>query len=93
MKRKIGLELIGPCSETGAMPEPTETVATINENGRVSLHKVDGMIKEVDGVFVVTMSDGWKYLSSECYLLYTTDAVSDVKRDIRRLRKNIRQKV
>lgn len=93
MKRKLGLELYGPCSNTGAEPDAHDTIVTINENGRVSFHKLEVLNREGQGMFVIHTTDGEVLLSSDCYLLYTTDATSDVKRDIRRLRKNIRRKL
>lgn len=93
MKMKLGLELIGPCSDTGVTPDPYDTIAVINENGRVSFHHFDECQIEGPGVFQGRIETGSMVPSTHCYLVYTVDAVSDVKSDIRRLRKNIRQKV
>lgn len=70
MKKILGLELVGPCSETGARPDPWETVATINDFGRVAFHQAVGFHDEVRGIFTITTRSGKKYLSSEIYLLY-----------------------
>ena len=70
MKINVGLELVGPCSETGARPDPWETVATINDNGRVAFHQAVGFHNETKGMFTISTRSGQKYLSSDIYLLY-----------------------
>ena len=94
MKRKIGLELIGPCSDTGVTPDPHDTIVLVDEaTGRVSFTELEECQIEGPGVFQGRTLEGTIVSSSDCYLLYTTDAVSDVKRDVRRVRKAIRRKL
>jgi len=87
MKRKLGLELYGPCSLTGAEPRPHDTIATINEFERITFHTMESLVKEGANMFVVTTTDGNKYLSSECYLLYTAEPISTLKSRVKKLMK------
>ena len=87
MKVKLGLELIGPCSDTGAEPEPHDTIATINDNGRVSFHKMNVLVREGRSNFVVYTDDEAKLHSSNCYLVYIADAISVVDEKVKGLRR------
>lgn len=86
MKRKMGLELYGPCSVTGAEPTRWSTIATINEFNRVTFHTAQIISREAAGAFVVTTTDGVTFLSSDCYLLYTAPSVSKLKNVVRRVK-------
>ena len=64
MKNKLNLELIGPCRDTGAIIDMDDTVATIDDMGRVSFHRVTGVEYEAPAVFTVMVKGGKRYLSS-----------------------------
>lgn len=71
MKNKLNLELIGPCSDTGAAVHVHDTIATVDMYGRVGLHRVTGIEREGKNMFSVTTKGGGRYVSSDCWLLYT----------------------
>ena len=71
MKNKLDLELIGPCNQTGATVKLDDTVATVDNMDRVRFHRVTGVEIEGPGVFTVVVKGGARYLSSDCWLLYT----------------------
>ena len=69
---QLGLELYGPCSETGAIPDVHDTVAVLDQNGRVSFHRVLEIERQPDtNYFSVLFKNGNRYHSSQCYLLYS----------------------
>lgn len=71
MKNKLNLELIGPCSDTGATVGLDDTVATVDELDRVRFHRVTGVENEGTGAFTVVVKGGARYLASDCWLIYT----------------------
>lgn len=72
-KQVLNVELCGPCSVTGAVPNLGDTVATIDNNGRVGFHRVMGIEKGNDREFAVIFKNNDRCLAANCFLLYTTE--------------------
>jgi hypothetical protein len=70
MERRLDVELIGPCSITGAVVNVDDTIATIEDSGRVGFHRVRGVEIEAPGIFAITVRGGARYTSSDCWLVY-----------------------
>ena len=71
MKNKMRLELIGPCSDTGAVINMDDTVATVDEYDRVRFHRVMGGEHHDQYHFTVIVKGGARYSASEIWLIYT----------------------
>jgi hypothetical protein len=85
MKRKVGLELYGPCGELGAGIETNETVATVDDNGRVTFHRIESIQRFNEGRCVLTTTDGERHTALDCYLVYTAPSVSKLKDKVRKM--------
>ena len=65
------LELIGPCSDTGAVVSLYDTVATVDEYDRVAFHRVMGVENHGPGNFTVLVKGGERFPSTDIWLIYT----------------------
>ena len=86
MKRKLGLELYGPCSNTGAVPKIDDMVAKIHDDDRISFHQIQELDRVTHTLFVIRTQDNVVLKSDQCYLLYGAPSVSKLKNAVRRLK-------
>ena len=75
MKKKLGIELYGPCTEESELiPQINDTVATIEENGQVRFHSITGANMLPEGL-VLYGAGGERLFREQCYLLYAPDSI------------------
>jgi hypothetical protein len=70
MEKRLDVELIGPCNDTGAIVGVGDTIATIDDYGRVGFHRVRGAEYEGSSIYTIIVKGGVRYLSSDCWLIY-----------------------
>lgn len=74
MYRRLEIELYGPCSlEDNLKPEMNDTVAIIENDGRVRFVNITGANIDHTGTPVLYGHGGERLLYSDCYLIYTSD--------------------
>lgn len=89
MKRKIGMELYGPCSETGAMPLMHDMIATVDVDGRIVFHHIQEVELARGSQWYVRTKEDLVLPSNEVYLLYTSNSISNLKETVRKVKKKI----
>ena len=89
MKRKIGMELYGPCSETGAMPLMHDMIGTIDVDGRIAFHHIQEVELSKGSQWYVRTKEDIVLPSSDVYLLYTSNSISNIKDTVRKLKTKI----
>ena len=89
MKRKLGIELYGPCSDTGAIPTMNDMIATVDYDGRIAFHSILEIEKGTDSQWYMRTKEDIVLPSTEVYLLYTSNSISNIKETVRKLKTKI----
>lgn len=80
------MELYGPCSETGAMPLMHDMIATVDVDGRIAFHHIQEVELGYGSQWHVRTKEDIVLPSTEVYLLYTSNSISNLKETVRKVK-------